>query len=136
MSLFDPNSGAARAIGIALRTAHLGAMAVLVGGIELGAPGPSLRSWQVATFATGAALLASEASHSRHWVYQGRGLATLAHVGAPPARIRRSQSHGRCGGLGRGRPRESPAQDRAQVVAQAREGDGLIVTIIPWCGVG
>ena len=29
-----------------------------------------------------AALLASEASHSRHWVYQGRGLATLAHVGA------------------------------------------------------
>ena len=82
MPVFDPHSGAARAIGIALRTAHLGAMAVLVGGVELGAPGPSLRSWQVATFATGAALLASEASHSRHWVYQGRGLATLAHVGA------------------------------------------------------
>ena len=82
MPVFDPYSSAARALGIALRTAHLGAMAVLVGGIELGAPGPSLRSWQVATFATGAALLASEASHSRHWVYQGRGLATLAHVGA------------------------------------------------------
>lgn len=82
MPVLDPRSGVARAIGIALRTAHLGAMAVLVGGLELGAPGPSLRSWQVATVATGVALLASEASHSRHWVYQGRGLATLAHVGA------------------------------------------------------
>ena len=46
-----------------------------------GAPS-ALRPWLLLTLATGAALLASEMSHSRHWVYQGRGLLFLAHVGA------------------------------------------------------
>jgi hypothetical protein len=80
--LLDPYSGGARALGTALRTLHLGAMAVVVGGVVLGVAGPALRPWQVATVATGLGLLLSEASHSRHWIYQGRGLFTLAHVGA------------------------------------------------------
>ncbi len=72
----------ARTVGIVLRTAHLGAMAVLMGGAWLGIPASALHAWLVATALTGVALLASEASHSRHWVYQGRGLLVLAHVGA------------------------------------------------------
>lgn len=72
----------ARAIGILLRAAHLGAMAVLVGAVELAAPEPALRAWRTATAATGLGLLAIEASHSRHWPYQARGILTLLHVAA------------------------------------------------------
>jgi hypothetical protein len=74
--------GLPRAIGIALRTAHLGAMAVLAGGAWVGAPAGDLRGALLATGATGLALAVSEASHSRHWIYQGRGLFVLAHTGA------------------------------------------------------
>jgi len=69
-----------RAIGIVLRGAHLGAMAVLVGGSWYGLPADRLGGAIAATAVTGAALLVSEASHSRHWVYQGRGLLVLAHL--------------------------------------------------------
>ena len=72
----------ARTVDIVLRTAHLGAMAVLVGGAWYGVPASALRTGLLATALTGAALLASEASHSRHWIYQGRGLLVLAHLGA------------------------------------------------------
>ena len=74
--------GPARAVGIALRTAHLGAMAVLAGGAWCGVTAGELGGAVLVTALTGLALLASEASHSRHWVYQGRGLLVLAHVGA------------------------------------------------------
>jgi hypothetical protein len=69
-----------RAIGITLRTAHLGAMAVLVGGVFFAAADPALHTWRVLTAATGVALLVTEISHSRHWVYQGRGVVTIVHV--------------------------------------------------------
>jgi hypothetical protein len=71
-----------RAVGIALRTAHLGAMTVLAGGAWGGLPTDQLRGALAATAMSGLLLLVSEASHSRHWVYQGRGLFTLAHLGA------------------------------------------------------
>jgi hypothetical protein len=74
--------GLPRAVGIALRTAHLGAMALLAGGAWYGVPAGELRGAMVGTALSGLGLLASEASHSRHWVYQGRGLLALAHVGA------------------------------------------------------
>ncbi len=77
-------SAAARAVGIALRTAHLGAMAALLGGQRVAVGEPSLRTWQAATVLTGLALLVSEASHSRHWIYQVRGLTALAHAGVLP----------------------------------------------------
>lgn len=80
MSAFDPYSPGARAIALALRTTHLGAMAIVVGGIHFAVPAPSLRIWLALTAASGAGLLASEMSHSRHWLYQGRGLAAIAHV--------------------------------------------------------
>jgi hypothetical protein len=72
----------ARAVGIVLRTAHLLAMAVLAGGVWYGVPVGELRGALVATSLSGLGLLVSEASHSRHWVYQGRGLLVLAHLGA------------------------------------------------------
>jgi hypothetical protein len=71
-----------RAVAVVVRTAHLGAMAVLVGGLHFAAPDPALRAWRFLTAATGVALLLLEASHSRHWLYQGRGVTTLLHVGA------------------------------------------------------
>ncbi len=70
-----------RTLEIAVRTAHIGAMAILVGGHHLGAASAPLVPWSVLTAATGAALLVFEASHSRHWVYQARGVLTLVHVG-------------------------------------------------------
>jgi hypothetical protein len=57
-------------------------MAVLVGAVELAAPAQALHGWRAATAATGLALLVVEASHSRHWAYQGRGVVTLLHVAA------------------------------------------------------
>jgi hypothetical protein len=71
-----------RALAIVIRTAHISAMAILVGGYYFAALDPSLRLWKILTAATGLALLLSETSHSRHWVYQARGVITLAHVGA------------------------------------------------------
>ena len=75
-------TAAERTVNIVVRTAHIGAMALLVGGRMLALGGGSLGLWYVLTSVTGLALLVSEASHSRHWVYQGRGLVVLAHVGA------------------------------------------------------
>ncbi len=78
--MIDPYSGGARAVGIVLRTAHLFAMALFLGGIHLGGAEASIRAWRIFTVATGAALLLVEMSHGRQWIFQVRGLATVAHV--------------------------------------------------------
>jgi hypothetical protein len=70
-----------RAIEIAVRTAHIGAMALLAGGHHFGVAFGPLRPWHLLTALTGAALLVSEARHSRNWVHQARGVITLLHVG-------------------------------------------------------
>ncbi|HYO42022.1 MAG TPA: hypothetical protein VES19_02380 [Candidatus Limnocylindrales bacterium] len=72
-----------RSIAIAARTAHLLAMAGYLG-THLQARRAGRGRWRLATTLTGAALLATEASHSRHWPYQGRGLLALAHIGILP----------------------------------------------------
>lgn len=77
-----PAPSLSRTVGLVLRTAHLGAMAVLVGGAWFGLPASALGPALAATALTGGGLLVSEAVHSRHWVYQGRGVLTLAHLGA------------------------------------------------------
>jgi hypothetical protein len=82
MSRRDGYTPAARAIALSLRTAHLGAMAMVVGAVYFAVPEPALRSWFAITAATGVGLLATEMSHSRHWAYQGRGVAAIAHVAA------------------------------------------------------
>jgi hypothetical protein len=78
----EPHLGLERALGIALRTLHLVAMALFRGAVAFDAPPPALRTWLAATALTGVALVISEARHSRHWVYQARGLLVLLHVAA------------------------------------------------------
>ena len=85
MAILDPYSGPARALNIALRTAHLGAMALLTGGVAFGVPPGSLETATLFTVATGAALLLSEMSHGGGWLTEGRGLLAIAHVGAAGA---------------------------------------------------
>jgi hypothetical protein len=78
----DPYSSGARAMGILLRTAHLFSMALFAGGIHLGAAEASIRTWRIATVATGLGLLLVELSHGRSWIHQVRGVATVFHAGA------------------------------------------------------
>lgn len=80
MPAYDPYSGAARAVAVALRTAHILCMGIFVGAVFAGGADPSLRTWRWLAIATGVALLVTEVSHGRHWLWQGRGVATLAHV--------------------------------------------------------
>jgi hypothetical protein len=82
MALLDPGARSFRLASVALRTAHLAAMALLVG--ELAGPGPGARLWwwQGGTAVTGLLLLATEAAHGgRTWPFQVRGLAALVHLG-------------------------------------------------------
>lgn len=76
----DPYRPLPRAVAIAARTAHLLAMAGYLGRRMTGSSG-GLRTWRTATTVTGAVLLATEASHSRQWAVEGRGLLVLAHTG-------------------------------------------------------
>ncbi|HET8542561.1 MAG TPA: hypothetical protein VFL83_21985 [Anaeromyxobacter sp.] len=76
----DTWSGPGRALNIALRTAHLGAMALLTGGLVYGAPADALGTGTILTVATGAALLLSEMGHGRGWLAEGRGLLGILHV--------------------------------------------------------
>jgi len=110
MSILDPYSPEARAIAVVLRTAHLAMMAMLVGALFFAAPASSIRTWQALTAGTGAALLVTEISHSRHWVYQGRGIITIAHVAlawlAPSGLVRPAAAAALViGGLGSHLPR-------------------------------
>ncbi len=81
MTTLDPYSGPARAVNIGLRTAHLGAMAVVTGGVAFAVPAQALSTATFLTVATGAALLLSEMSHGRGWLGEGRGVLALLHVG-------------------------------------------------------
>jgi hypothetical protein len=85
VAILDPYSAPARAVNIALRTVHLGAMALLTGGVAFGVPAESLSTATVLTVASGAALLLSEMSHGKGWLGEGRGILALAHVGAAGA---------------------------------------------------
>lgn len=79
----SPYGPVPRSIAIAARTAHLLAMAGYLG-THLQARRTGRDRWRLATTVTGAALLATEASHSRHWPYQGRGLLAAAHISILP----------------------------------------------------
>ena len=78
--MLDPYSPAARALAIVLRTLHLLAMAGLVGGVFVAPGDPSIATWRLLTVVSGVALLVTEVSHGPHWAYQGRGIATIAHI--------------------------------------------------------
>lgn len=69
-----------RALSIALRTAHIGAMAFLVGGVAFDVEPERIRLSLWMTVGTGAALAAVEAGPRLLWFHQGSGVLTLAKV--------------------------------------------------------
>jgi hypothetical protein len=70
-----------RWLDVVLRTAHVGVMSVLFGAAVCDAGLSGLFLWHHLTIATGCALVVSEIYHSRHWLYQGRGIMALTHIG-------------------------------------------------------
>jgi len=74
------NATTIRAWNIALRTAHIGAMGVLLGGHAFSVDPERLRLSLWLTVGTGAILAAIEAGPSLLWFHQGRGVMTLAKL--------------------------------------------------------
>ena len=79
--LFEPATPPAfpyaRACKIALRTAHLVAAAMILGGHAFNAPAGELRLWLFLAIASGAGLILLEAYPSLHFVFEGWGVLTL-----------------------------------------------------------
>jgi len=69
-----------RALNIALRTAHIGAMGVLLGGHAFDVSPERLKLGLWLTVGTGVALAAVEAGPRLLWFHQGRGLMTMAKL--------------------------------------------------------
>lgn len=77
-----------RALNIALRTAHIACMGVLLGGQAFDVPFQRLEPSVWLTIATGLALVAVESRGRLLWLHEGRGIMTLvklALLGALPA---------------------------------------------------
>lgn len=70
-----------RAWNIAVRTAHIVAMGILLGGHVFGAGSDQLYPSLAATILTGVGLALLEAGGRLVWLHQGRGLITLAKLG-------------------------------------------------------
>ena len=69
-----------RALNIALRTAHIGAMGVLLGGHAFDVTPERLKLSLWLTIGTGVVLAAIEAGPRLSWFHQGCGLMTMAKV--------------------------------------------------------
>jgi hypothetical protein len=69
-----------RALNIALRTVHIGAMGVLLGGHAFDVAPEDLKVTLWLTIGTGAALAAVESGFRILWLHQGRGFMTLAKL--------------------------------------------------------
>jgi hypothetical protein len=67
-----------RALNIAVRTAHIAVMGILVGGHAFDIDRERLHLVLWLTLGTGIALAAIEAGPRLHWFHQGRGLLTIA----------------------------------------------------------
>ena len=70
-----------RALGIALRTAHLMTFGTLVGGHLFDVDPARLMPFLFATIATGAALMALELASTCAWLFMGKGLVVLLKLG-------------------------------------------------------
>jgi len=69
-----------RALNIALRTLHIGAMAIVVGGYAFDVAPGRLRLSVWLTVGTGLALVAMEAGPRLTWLHEVRGVMTVAKV--------------------------------------------------------
>ena len=66
-----------RALGIALRTAHLMTFGALLGGHLFAVDASRLRPFLIATIASGLGLMALELASTCAWLFMGKGLAVL-----------------------------------------------------------
>ena len=78
---YNPGMSSTRALNIALRTAHIATMGILLGGHAFNVPREKLLPSLWLTIATGVALAVVEAGPSLVWFHQLRGLMTLAKLG-------------------------------------------------------
>ena len=69
-----------RWLNIALRTAHIGAMGIMVGGHAFDVTPERLKTSLFLTIGTGVALAAMEAGPRLLWFHQGSGLMTMAKL--------------------------------------------------------
>jgi len=69
-----------RALGLALRTAHLMTFGALLGGHFFDVDPARLMPFLVATIASGGALLALELASTCAWLFMGKGLVVLAKL--------------------------------------------------------
>jgi hypothetical protein len=77
----NPHPSWTRWLDIVLRAAHVLVISMLSGGAAFQVPAHLLLPWQGLAMLSGAALIASEVAHRRHWARQGRGLMVYIHVG-------------------------------------------------------
>lgn len=69
-----------RALGLALRTAHLMTFGALLGGHLFNVDSARLLPFLIATIASGTALLALELASTCAWLFMGKGLVVLAKL--------------------------------------------------------
>lgn len=70
-----------RVLDIIFRTAHVGMISVVSGGLVFGVPRDRLVIWGYFVIITGCLLIVSEMYHRRHWLYQVRGIFVIIHAG-------------------------------------------------------
>jgi hypothetical protein len=67
----------ARAISIGMRTLHIAAIGILLGGHVFALPAERLYVWLFLTLLSGAGLIGVEVYSSCKWLYQGKGVLVL-----------------------------------------------------------
>jgi hypothetical protein len=68
-------------VDLVLRSCHIGTASVFFGGIVLAVPFARLSTWHHLAIATGSVFIIFNTFKSRHWPYQGRGVAAWLHIG-------------------------------------------------------
>jgi hypothetical protein len=71
----------ARPISIALRTVHIAAIGILLGGHVFEIPASRLLVWLYLSLGSGVGLIGIELYSSCKWLYQGRGVLVLLKLG-------------------------------------------------------
>ncbi len=70
-----------RWLNIFIRTAHIGCVAVLFGGLVFTIPFARLQTWHFLTIVSGMLVLGLEYRQDRKWLHRGKGLLGLTHCG-------------------------------------------------------
>jgi hypothetical protein len=77
----DKKSEWLKVVDLFFRSWHIGTSSVFFGGLVFLVPFTRLAAWHHLAIATGIIMIIFNTLKSRHWPYQGRGVAALLHVG-------------------------------------------------------